>query len=229
MRRGGGGRSKARIGLSLAGGALLVLALAQLLLPRIAAGRISSRVGRYGTVESVSVSAWPAVKLLWGSADSVHVRARRLSLSPTQAAKLLSEAKGAASLDLSAQAVKVGPLQLSEAHLRKRGRSLSAQARTSEADVTAALPSGWQLKLLASQEGQVRVRASGGLFGIGASVDAVALAREGKLVAHPLGLLVEGLQLTLFSDRHVYVEGVAASEEGGQPGTYRLGMWASLR
>jgi hypothetical protein len=229
MRRGGGGRSKARVGLSLAGAALLVLALAQLLLPRIAAGRISSRVGRYGTVESVSVSAWPAVKLLWGSADSVHVRARRLSLSPAQAAKLLSEAKGTASLDLSAQTVKVGPLQLSEAHLRKQGRSLSARARTSEADVTAALPPGWQLKLLASQGGQVRVRASGGLFGIGASVDAVALASEGKLVAHPLGLLVEGLQLTLFSDRHVYVEGVAASEEAGQPATYRLGMWASLR
>ena len=41
-------------------GAVLVLALAQVLLPRIAASRISSRVGRYGSVESVSVRAWPA-------------------------------------------------------------------------------------------------------------------------------------------------------------------------
>ncbi len=95
MRRGGGGRSKARIAAFLAGAALLVLALAQLLLPRIAAERISSRVGRYGSVESVSVSAWPAVKLLWGSVDSVRVRARHLSLSPAQAAKLLWEARGA--------------------------------------------------------------------------------------------------------------------------------------
>ena len=47
-------------------GACLVLALAQVLLPRIAASRISSRVGRYGTVQSVSVKAWPAVELLWG-------------------------------------------------------------------------------------------------------------------------------------------------------------------
>ena len=45
---------------------MLVLVLAQLFLPRIAASRIASRVGRYGTVQSVSVKAWPAVKLLWG-------------------------------------------------------------------------------------------------------------------------------------------------------------------
>ena len=54
---------------------MLLLVLAQLLLPRIAASRISSRVGRYGTVQSVSVSAWPAVELLWGHADSVRVKA----------------------------------------------------------------------------------------------------------------------------------------------------------
>ena len=54
---------------------MLVLALAQVLLPRIAASRISSRVGRYGKVQSVSVSAWPAVELLWGSVDSVRVAA----------------------------------------------------------------------------------------------------------------------------------------------------------
>ena len=60
---------------------VLALALAQLLLPGIAASRISSRVGRYGEVQSVSVSAWPAVKLLWGSADSVTVRARSLRVS----------------------------------------------------------------------------------------------------------------------------------------------------
>jgi len=53
--------------LLLAGGAVLLLGLAQLFLPRIAAGRITSRLGRYGRVESVSVSAWPAVKLLWGA------------------------------------------------------------------------------------------------------------------------------------------------------------------
>jgi len=132
-------------------------------------------------------------------------------------------------MDVSAQSVKVGPLRLEEAQLRKRDGSLSAEGRVSEADVRAALPPGWRVELLGSEAGQVRVRASGGLFGIGASVDAVALAREGRLVAHPLGLLLEGLQLTLFSDPHVYVQAVGASRDGGQPATYRLSMRASLR
>jgi hypothetical protein len=229
MRRGGEGRKKLRIGVSLAGVVLLALALAQLLLPRLAASRITSRVGRYGKVESVSVSAWPALKLLWGSADSVRVTARDLSLSPGQAAKLLWEGRQAASMDVSAQSVKVGPLRVQEAQLRKRGSSLSAEGLASEADVRAALPPGWAVQLLGSEAGRVTVRASGGLFGIGASVDAVALAREGRLVAHPLGLLLEGLQLTLFADPHVQVLGVGASRDEGQPSGYRLSMRASLR
>jgi hypothetical protein len=231
MRRGGGVRSLSptRLLLYALAGAVLLLALAQLLLPRIAASTISSRVGRYGAVADVSVSAWPAVELLWGSADSVRVHARRLSLSPAQAAKLLWEGRGAARMDLTADALQVGPLRLSNARLRKRGGALSAEARASESDVRAALPAGWALTLLGSQGGEVEVRASGGLFGVGASVDAVALASEGRLVAHPLGPLLEGLQLTLFSDRHVHVLGVGARAESGPPPGYRLSMTATLR
>jgi hypothetical protein len=229
MRRGGHGRRNARIGLSLAGAVLLLLVLAQLLLPRIAASRISSRVGRYGAVQSVSVSAWPAVKLLWGGVDSVRVSAGHLSLSPAQAATLLWEARDAASLDVTAESVQVGPLRVSGARLRKRGRALSAEARVGEAEVRAALPQGLEVRLLRSEGGRVEVQASGGLFGVGTSVDAVALASGGKLVAHPVGALLEGLQLTLFSDPHVYVEGVGASAEAGRPASYRLSMRASLR
>ena len=218
-----------KIAAGLAGAVVLVLVLAQVLLPRIAASRISSRVGRYGTVQSVSVSAWPAVELLWGSADSVRVRARSLALSPAQAAKLLWEARGTASMDVSAESVQLGSLRLSDASLRKRGNALSAQALTTEADVKAALPAGFDVQLLRSEGGEVEVQASGALFGVGASVDAVAGASEGKLVAHPLGFLLEALQLTLFSDPHVYVEGVGASVHSEQPLSYRLTMSASLR
>ena len=73
------------------------------------------------------------------------------------------------------------------------------------------------------------MRASGGLFGVKASVDAVAGASEGKLVVHPLGLLLDGLQLTLFSDPHVYVEGVGASVRRRRAAELRLTMRASLR
>jgi hypothetical protein len=212
----------------LAAAVALVLVLAQVFLPRIAASRISSRLGRYGTVDSVSVKAWPAVRLLWGSMDSVRVRAGTLVLSPAQAAGLLWEARGTASMDVSADSVQLGSLRLSDANVRKRGSALTAAASTTAADVRAALPPGFDVRLLRSEGGEVEVRASGGLFGVGASLNAVALASEGTLVAHPLGLLVEGLRLTVFSNPHVYVEAVGASVQTEQPPGYRLTMSASL-
>ena len=208
---------------------MLLLALAQALLPRIAASRIGSRVGRYGKVQSVSVSAWPALTLLWGDAESVHVRARSLSLSPQQVAELLWEGRGASSMQVSAERVELGSLALSDASLRKHGSALNAQAFATEAGVRAALPEGVGVRLLRSEGGEVEVQATGSLFGLSASVSAVAGAVEGKLVAHPLGFLVEALQLTLFSNEHVYVEGIGASVHGEHPLSYRLTMNGKLR
>ncbi|MDQ6811996.1 MAG: hypothetical protein M3Z95_08880, partial [Actinomycetota bacterium] len=205
--------------------------LAQLLLPGIAASRIASRMRRYGGVQSVSVTAWPAVKLLWERADSVTVKAVDLKVSPAQAAKLVWEGRGASSIQMTAQSARVGRLRLREVSLRKRGDSLTGEGMTTAADVRAALPEGFAVQLVGSAGGVVEVKATGALFGVGASVDAVAGPSEGKLVAHPLGLLLGGLQLTLFADRHVHVDGVGASAvsgPGGEPG-YRLTMSARLR
>jgi LmeA-like phospholipid-binding len=223
-----------RIAAGLAGAIALVLVLAQLLLPGIAASRISSRVGRYGTVESVRVSAWPAIKLLWGHADSVTVRTGRLTISPRQTAKLLWDARDAASLNVTAPAVQVGRLPLRNVSLRKRGSLLTAEAEMTQADVRAALPPGLSVHLLSSGGGNVKVKASGGLFGLGASVDAVAGPSEGKLIARPLGFLLGGLRLMLFADPHVQVEGVGANALAAATGapaapSYRLTMTARLR
>jgi DUF2993 family protein len=218
-----------RIAVGAVAALVLALVLAQLILPRVAASRVSSRVGRYGKVLSVSVSAWPAVELLWGRVGSVHVRAKSLALSPAQAASMLWEAKGASSMDVSAESVRVGKLRVTDARLQKRGDQLSAQAVVSEADAKAALPAGFGVRLLRSEGGEVEVQATGALFGVGASVNAVAQASGGELVAHPLGFLIEGLKLTLFSDPHVFVEGVGASVQSTQPTSYRLTMSARLR
>jgi LmeA-like phospholipid-binding len=215
---------------------VLALALAQVFLPRIVASRISSRVGRYGKVQSVSVKAWPAVELLWGSADSVTVRAIDLKITPAQTAKLLWEARGVSSLDLSVPSMREGALRLSDASLRKRGPVLTAQGQMSQADVDAALPAGLHLQLLSSEGGEVTVRATargsiGGLIGRGASLDVVAGASEGELVASPHALSAGGLRLTLFSDPHVYVEALGARALAG-PGrvpSYRLAITARLR
>jgi hypothetical protein len=130
-------------------------------------------------------------------------------------------------MDLSARAIRVGGLELERATLRKRGELLSAEARATEVAVRAALPAGVTVRLIGSSGGQVEVQAAGGLFGVGATVDAVAGAEEGRLVAHPVGLLLEGFQLTLFADRHVHVTAVGARVDG--VGAYRLNMGALLR
>jgi hypothetical protein len=230
MRRGGGGKA---VGVALWALGVLVslLVLAQVFLPKIAASRISDRIGRYGSVESVHVSAWPAVELLWKHADSVKVRATRLRVSPAQTAKLLGEASGVDRMDLSAADVQEGPLRLRGVSLHKRGSLMSASAHLGTADVAAALPPGIGVQLLGSGGGKVEVRASGGLFGVGASVDAVAEAEGGKLVVHPRGLLLEAIKLTLFSDPRIHVTGVSASRATGPGGVagYLLGMTATLR
>ena len=225
MRRAGGSRA-IRIAAITAVVVLVALVLAQFVLPRIAASRISSRVGRYGHVEHVSVSAFPAIELLWGDADSVEVRARSVSLSPAQAAGLLWEARGVDRMDVTASSARVGSLALTDAALRKRGSALSAHAHASAAAVKAALGSGVGVRLLSSEGGRVRVAATGSLFGVGATVAAVAESDAGKLVVHPEGLLLEGLRLTLFDDPHVHVIGVAATQD---PTGYVLGMSALLR
>jgi hypothetical protein len=225
MRREGGSRA-IRI-VAIAAAVLLgLLVLAQLLLPRIAASRISSRVGRYGHVEHVSVSAFPAIKLLWGDADSVDVRAGPLALTPGQAAGLLWEGRGAGRIDIGAPTVRVGSLALTDAVLRKRGAQLSAHAHASQAAVREALGSGVSVRLLGSEGGRVRVAATGSLFGVGATVAAVAESEDGKLVVHPEGLLLEGFRLTLFKDPHVHVIAVAARQDASG---YVLGMSALLR
>jgi hypothetical protein len=228
MRR-GGGSSALRLAAAAAALLVLALALAQVLLPGIAASRISSRVGRYGSVQSVHVSAWPAVKLLWGDADEVRVRARSLSMSPRQAAALLWEGRGAGRLELSAASLRLGALQLQDASLSGRDGVLSARASTTAAQAQAALPAGVGARLIASVGGSVEVLASGRLFGVGVGVRALAQPRGGALVVHPSAPLLAGLQLTLFSDPHVYLLAVGAQPLARQPPAYLLTLRARLR
>jgi hypothetical protein len=210
---------------------VVVLVLAQLLLPGIVAGRVRAKLDRYGTVQSVSVSAFPAVKLLWGDADEVKVRASSLKMTTAQTVALLAEAASTAKVRATVERAQEGPLRLSDVSFYKDGPQLRAQATTSEADVKAALPPGFEVTLVGSSGGTVDVRASGGLFGLTASVEAVAEAQEGKLVARPRLLFLEGLTLTLFANSKVYVEGVHARQVKGSPAgsEYVLSMWARLR
>jgi hypothetical protein len=227
------GRRIVRIAGWVAVAVVVVVALAQVLGPGIAARVVRGRVGRYGTVKSVTVKAQPGLELVWGDADEVRVSAGRLALSRAQTVSLLEEAKGVDRVKASAENVEEGSLKLTDARLEKHGSRLRAEAVVNERDIGRALPEGIEVSLLKSEKGEIEVRVSGGLFGVGASVDAVAEAEDGRLVVRPTGLL-GGLKLTVFEAASVYVEGVEARALGGKPGEgaairYELSMWASLR
>jgi hypothetical protein len=70
-------RSRASIGRLLAtglGAVAILLVAAQVVLPRVAADRLRGELAPHGHVASVTVSAFPALELLWGQADDVRVR-----------------------------------------------------------------------------------------------------------------------------------------------------------
>jgi hypothetical protein len=228
-------RTGSRVALGV-GAPVVLLALAQAFLPMLAAQRVRDEVKPYGALQSVSVSAWPAIELLWGKADSAKVTARSLRLTEAQAAKLAWEARGVqdvqmsiARLDLVSPALPSG-LLLHQASLSKRGDLLSIRSTLDQADLTAGLPAGFQVQPLASAAGALRVRASGGLFGARASLEALVTPREGKLVAVPQGLPLAGLfQVTLFGDPHLYVERMTAEPLPGAPASWSMTMSGRLR
>jgi hypothetical protein len=214
---------------------VLVLVLAQAFLPALAAHRVRARVARYGTVSSVSVKAFPAIELLWGKADSVGVHARTLSIGPAQIGSLLWEAHDVATMTVLADEATLrtptlpNGLTLSDIHMVKHGSLVSASATLTQRQLDAAFPSGFRVEPVASGDGRVEARASGGLFGLQASIGAVVRPLEGRLIAEPKGLPFAGLAtVTLFSDPHLKVESVGLSIERSHPLTYGLSLTAAL-
>ena len=230
------GHRGARVALGVAGVLIVLLVLAQLLLPALAAKRVSDRVGRYGTVKHVSVSAWPAVELLWGKAHSVSVSAGMLTATPAQITSLLWEARNVDEMTVTADAASLrvasipNGLTVSNVRMEKHGSAILASATLTQQQLNEALPNGFHVEPVASGGGQVEVKASGGLFGLQASIGALLKPVEGRLVAEPQGFPLAGLAtVTLVSDPHLIVESVGVRVLPGQPLTYGLSLGGSLR
>jgi hypothetical protein len=215
---------------------LLLVVLAQVFLPTLAARRVRDRVARYGTVRSVSVSAFPAVKLLWGKADSVNVAAGSLSVPVSQIAALLLEVRAVHSITVSADAARLtavpdlpNGLTVYDLHMQKRGSAISTSATLTQQQLDEALPSGFHIEPTASGGGEVQARASGALFGVQATITALVKPLEGRLVAEPQGFPLASLgTVTLFSNAHMRVSSVGVRVLRTQPLTYGLSMLATL-
>jgi hypothetical protein len=225
-----------RVALGVGAPLALAVVLAQAFLPLLAAKRVSDRVARYGTVKSASVSAFPAVELLWGKAGSVRVSAGTLTVTPAQIASLLWEAHNVSDMTVIADAANLrvvglpNGLTVSGVRMEKHGSEIRASATMTQRQLDEALPSGFHVEPTASGGGEVQARASGGLFGVQASIEALVRPFEGRLVAEPRGVPFAGIAtVTLFSDPHLKVESVGVRVQRRQPLTYGLSLRASLR
>jgi hypothetical protein len=190
---------------------VLVLVVAQLVLPGIASHRLRDRLARNGQVESVAVHAFPAIELVWHQADRVVIRLGHYTTPVRSLGQSLGQSGDVGSLDASAQELDAGLLRLHDARLVKRGDRLSASATVTEADLRAALPVLQSVVPVASGSGQLVLQGTASLFGVSATVQAVVRAAHGKLVVSPNVPLGGFATLTLFSNPHVSVQSVAAS------------------
>jgi hypothetical protein len=214
------------IALGVVGAVLVVLVIAQLVLPGIAANRLRDQLSESGTVLSVKVSAFPAIELLWGHADSVVIRMARYQAGASQIGSKLGRAADVGTLDISVQEVQSGLLTVRDARLRKQGSELIATAVVRQADLRAAVPFLDNVQPVASSGGQLILRGTASLLGLRATVDAVVSARDGALVVAPNVPLGGIATITLLDDPHVRVQSVSAV---AVPGGFRLLGMATVR
>jgi len=205
---------------------LVVLGVAQLVLPKIAEQRLRDQLERSGSVLEVKVSAFPAIKLLWHNADSVVVRLGAYRSPAGAIGSSLARAADVGTLDASARELDSGALTVRNATLRKRGDQLVGTATIAQADLRAAVPFLDNVQPVASQDGRLVLRGTATLLGLNASVDVTVAAQNGDLVVAP-NVPFGGLAtITLFSDPRIQVQSIAAA---AVPGGFSLQVQARLR
>ena len=214
------------IAIATAGVVILVLVVAQLVLPGVAADRLRDRLSKSGYVISVEVHAFPAIKLLWNHADRVVVRMGRYQSGAGALGELLGQASDVGSLDASVQQLNSGLLTVRDAALRKRGNQLVGTALVTEADLRRSIPILQSVVPVQSPNGRLTLRGTASLFGVSATVDATVSASGGNLVVAPDVPFGGFATVTVFSNPHVQVQSVDATPA---PGGFRVTATGRLR
>lgn len=190
--------------------ALVVSAVAQVLLPGVAAQQLRDRLARSGQVLSVSVDAFPAVELLWHQADRVTVRLGRYRSTSGGLARLLNESSSVGALSATAVELDTGLLTLRNAVLAKSGPILSGSALVTQADLRSALPVLNSVTPVASTQGALTLRGTATLFGLTASVNATLHEQDGDLIVTPQVPFGGLAAIRVFSDPRLAVSAITA-------------------
>lgn len=184
---------------------------------------MTRQLGGDAEVIHVEVDALPAIELLWQHADRVVARVRSYDAAGTSIADDLARTRKVDELDVRIERVRATPeVELHELRVEKRDGILSGSAIVDPDEVAAALPAGVEGRLVPSGDGDVRVAARIG----GAALTLDVVARDGRVVARPPGLLGLIGSYTLFADPRIDVRRVAAFAL--PDGRVELRAWARL-
>jgi hypothetical protein len=208
--------------LVVAGLVVLLLVVAQLVLPGIAAHQLRDRFARSGKVISVDVSAFPAIELLWHHADRVDLHLASYHTTTGGLGHVLDQASEAGTVNATVDVLNTGLVTLRHATMRKRGDELTGTATLTDSDLQAALP-GFNVHPVASGGGKLVLQGTA----LGLTADATLSAQNGVLrIAPDVPLLAGLLTITVFQDPDVSVQGVGANSV---PGGFSVFASARLR
>lgn len=194
---------------------MVVLAGGQLVVPPIATIVLRHRLAADGRVLSAKLSAFPWIELLWQHADKLTVRMADYSPASHGIRQLLRDAAGVGTLDVSIRVLRTGLLTLHDVSLTKHADEMVGAAQIDLRDLQPALPIVRSLTPVHDADGRLVLRGTVSVLGVGATVDVVVDARDGKLVVAPAGLFGAFATITLFDDPHVTVQSVAAESVPG--------------
>jgi hypothetical protein len=191
---------------------VVLLVASQLLLPGIAERRVRGMLEDVGNVQSVEVSAFPALKLLAKHADRVEVHMTSYASSPRRLTSLLAQAKNVDEVDGTADRVAVSLVRLRDGRLRKRGDALTGSALLEVPSLLRALPPGFDVRLV--DDGPERgVVVEGQVAGVRGR--ARVQAADGAIVVAPDFLLGALATVTVFRDGRVAVTDLRSAPAAG--------------
>jgi hypothetical protein len=186
---------------------VLLLAVAQLALPRVAEHEVTEQLGGDGEVTEAKVEAFPAIELLWRHADRVSAQVGTYDARIGDIADDVAQTRRVDELDVRIDRVRAGDdLVLHDVRVGKRDGLLEGSGVLDAGQLAGALPAGVEGVIVPQADGAIVVDARIA----GASVRLRVVVRDGRVVARPDGLLGILTSYTLFADPRIEVESVTA-------------------
>lgn len=213
------GRAARPVLIGAAGLLVAALVASQFLLPAVTERRLADELEQFGPRPDVQVSAFPAVKLLFGRADRIEIDATIARVETSSLLDELSDSGDVGELDTRIGELQIGLLRLSQVHLTKNGDDVAAAATITLSELQLALRQLANLRVVTNAGEGIVLEGQVSVFGRTLGGRARVRAADGKLVVGLEGLPIGSL--TLVDDERVRITGVGAREV---PGGYRLSI-----